>query len=591
MNELIKATLGTTVFDLVIKNVKLVNLFTKEIYTSEIGIKNGMVGHILQENEEPLEGSAYYDAKNKYALPGLIDTHIHIESCMMTPYNLSQAIVPHGTTSIACDPHEIGNVMGLRGVKYIIDASKDIPLNTFILAPSCVPSVNDLETAGSELYSEDVSKMLRWDEVIGLGEVMDYQGLLTGKTRIEEIVEVAKMKNVFIQGHAPSLTGRELSAYLCAGVESDHETSFSWEAKYKLRAGMTLECRDSSIVHDIPTLIPIIRDFGYPENTTFCTDDREPDDLKREGHMDHVIKEAIKAGGDPIEVIKMATHNAARLLRLRDRGVLAPGKMADIILLEDLKTFDIDEVFIEGDLVAKGGEMLVDIPQPVHEIESRNSVNISIALEEDTFKLESCGSKALVNVIAFNPNKHIVTERHEELLPVVDGHIDISGRDDLCTLAIIERHGRTDNVAVAFVKNFGLEKGAVASTVSHDSHNLVVVGKSVEDMLAAANEVIKVGGGIICVKDQSRFAGVDLPIAGLMSPKPIGELSDEIKKLKEGIISLGINTVSPIIQVAAFALPVIPEIRLTDKGLVDVLKQEIIPTIISTDKDINKGEK
>ncbi|MCT4596541.1 MAG: adenine deaminase [Vallitalea sp.] len=584
MDSVINAALGKEKFDLVIQNIKLVNLFTKEIYDSEIGIKTGVISHVSHPTDEPLEGYKYYDGKGKYAIPGLIDTHIHIESTMMTPSNLSNAIVPRGTTTLACDPHEIANVMGVEGVQYMLESSEGLPLDVRVLAPSCVPAVPGLETAGADLYAKDIEVMLGWERVQGLGEIMDFEGLFSGHDRVKDIVDVGKKKDVFIQGHAPSMIGRRLSAYLNSGVESDHETSFKWEAEYKIRAGMVLECRESSIVHDMPTLVPVLKKFGYPENTTICTDDREPDDLLREGHIDHVIRTGIREGADPIELVKMATLNAAKLLRLQDRGVLMPGKRADLVLLNDLVEFEIDEVFVQGEMVSRKGSMIKRSESMVHPVEIKNTVKINRPIDEDLFKIEANGKTAVVNVIAFNPEKHIVTERQEEELPIINGSIDISNHKDLCTLAVIERHGRTDNISIAFVKNFGIEHGAVASTVAHDSHNLVVIGKNLKDMVIAANEVIEANGGIICVENGKRTGGVELPIAGLISPKPIKELAVDTHGLKNAIMHLGINTVSPIIQVAAFALPVVPEIRLTDKGLVDVHKQEFIPTIISIKK-------
>lgn len=580
MSKLISSIIGEIPFDLVISNVKYVNLYTKETYTVQIGITDGKVGHVQIDSSEKLTGLNEYDAKGKYAIPGLIDTHIHTESTMMTTLNLSNTIVPMGTTTIACDPHEIGNVLGVQGVEYIINSSKNLPLDIKVLVPSSIPSVEDLETAGAVFNSETIQKLLDNDACIGLGEVMDFEGVINRSDRMNKILDVARKNNVFIQGHAPSLKGRKLSAYLSSGVESDHETSFEDEAIEKLRSGMVLECRESSIVNDIPTLLPIIKKYNYPENTTLCTDDREPDDLLNEGHIDYVIRKAIEHGGDPIEIIKIATLNASKLLRLNDRGVLTPGRRADICLIKDLNEFEVDEVFVEGDLIAKSGQMINEFKSELEfEVESLNTVKLDIFNSSDDFKIKVEGKTATVNVICFHPDKHIVTELGVEELPIKDGFIDISNRDDLATLAVYERHGVNGNHQVAFVKDFGIHSGAVASTVSHDSHNLVVIGKDYKDIRKAANLAVTNGGGIFCVQEGEILGGIELPIAGLMSRKSVIDLAKDTKRLKEAIISLGINTVSPIIQVAAFALPVIPYIRLTDIGLVDVIKQEIIPTI------------
>ncbi len=572
--------LGKEKFDLVIKNVSIVNVYTKEVYESEIGIVNGLIGHVNQPDDDSLEGIAYFDGKGMYAIPGLIDTHIHIESTMMTPTNLSNAIIPRGTTTLACDPHEIANVLGVEGVKYMVEASESIPLSVFTLLPSCVPSVENIETAGAEFYAEDISKMFEYERVIGLGEVMDFQGVINNAQRMNDILDVSKKYNGFIQGHAPGLTGRELSAYQAAGPNSDHEASFADEARYKLRAGMTLECRESSIVHDMPVLMPVIKELNYPENTTLCTDDKEPDDLMLEGHIDHVIRTGISLGGDPVELIKMATLNASKLIKMDDRGALAAGKKADVVLVSNLEEFQVKDVFISGEHVASNGKMINESVGKELKVESLNTVKLS-KIESDTcFKIASNKDSIVTNVITYNPDMHIVTTCEEERIPVNNGYANISQRDDLSTLSVFERHGRTNNHQTAFVKNFKIKEGAIASTVSHDCHNLVVIGKNTDDMKVAANILISCGGGIVCVKNGEIIALVELPIAGLMSSDPIEVMAKSTNKLKEGIRSLGIDSVSPIIQVAAFSLPVIPHVRLTDKGLVDVIKQEIIPIIV-----------
>jgi adenine deaminase len=573
---MIRAAKGEIPFDLVIRNVQYVNLITREVYPAEIGISDGKIAHVTQSSKDGLEGKGYYDAKGKHALPGLIDTHVHIESSMMNPAHFAEAIVPRGTTTIACDPHEIANVLGTAGVDYIVEASEEIPMSVFVLAPSCVPSVPGMETAGAAFGPQDVKEILKRDRVIGIGEVMDFVGVIEQSERMSGIVAAGEEANLFVQGHAPSLSGRELSAYLSAGIESDHETSFADEAREKLRAGMVLECRESSIVHDLEALVPVIQELQYPDTTTLCSDDREPDDLLREGHLDHGIRRAIALGMPPIEILRMATIHGARLLRLRDRGILTPGKRADLILVEDLKEFIVDEVFVEGDLIAKSGEMVVEVTVPTHEVEEMNSVHLDRPITEADFEVRASGDAVRMNVIAYTPETHILTKRVIREFPVEAGQVQVD-EADLCRLAVFERHGVNGNRALGVIQGFGLKEGAIASTVSHDCHNLVVVGKDSTDMKIAAKTLIESGGGIVCIKDGKRVAGIDLPIAGLMSKKGLKEMAGETRKLKETIQSFGIDAVSPIIQVAAFALPVIPEIRLTDMGLVDVIHQSWIP--------------
>ncbi len=576
MGKAIRAAKGEIPFDLVIQNVQYMNLITREVYPAEIGISDGKIAHVTQSGKDGLEGKAYYDAKGKHALPGLIDTHVHIESSMMNPAHFAEAIVPRGTTTIACDPHEIANVLGIAGVEYIVEASEEIPMSVFILAPSCVPSVPGMETAGAAFGPQEVKEILKCDRVIGIGEVMDFVGVIEQSERMSGIVAAGEEANLFVQGHAPSLSGRELSAYLSAGIESDHETSFTDEAREKLRVGMVLECRESSIVHDLETLVPVIQELQYPDTTTLCSDDREPDDLLREGHLDHGIRRAIALGMPPIEILRMATIHGARLLRLRDRGILTPGKRADLILVEDLEEFIVDEVFVEGELIAKSGAMTIEVHAPVHPVEEQNSVHLDRPITEADFEVRASGDAVRMNVIAYTPETHILTKRVIREFSVEAGQVQVD-EADLCRLAVFERHGVNGNRALGVIQGFGLKEGAIASTVSHDCHNLVVVGKDPRDMKIAAEILIESGGGIVCIKDGKRVAGIDLPIAGLMSKKGLKEMAGETRKLKETIQSFGIDAVSPIIQVAAFALPVIPEIRLTDMGLVDVIHQSWIP--------------
>lgn len=579
-NKILSAINGDTKFDLVIKDINFVNVITKETYRSEIGVVDGVIGHVNQPNDPPLAGVVEVNGEGKFAIPGLIDTHIHTESTMMTVSNMAKAIIPHGTTTIACDPHEIGNVFGIKGVEYILESGKETPLNVNVLAPSCIPAVDGLETAGAAFYKDDVEQLLALDGVEGLGEVMDYPGVISNNERMSGILNAAKENNVFIQGHAPSLVGRKLSAYLSQGVESCHETSFAEEARYKLRAGMTVECRESSIVKDIKTLAPVMKEFNYPETLTFCTDDREPDDLLNEGHVDHVIRTAIKEGIPAIEAIKIATYNAANLLRRNDIGSLSPGKRADIVLIDNLESFNVVDVYIAGEHVANQGKLLIELISKTYPIESINSVNLINGVSIDDFKIYTERDKVKVNTISYQEDVPIITKLKEIEFETKDGYVDLSGRDDVFTISVFERHGINGNKATGLMKDLGLKHGAIASTLSHDSHNLIVIGKNYDDMLLAVNKLQETGGGMVCVLDGKVEAILEFPIAGLISPESIETLAPKVKKFKETVEKFGIHSPSPIIQIASFSLPVIPFVRLTDRGLVDVNKQEFIPIII-----------
>lgn len=579
-SRLIQAANGQIPLDLVIKNVQLVNVFTKEIYPADIGIAEGYIAHVTQPGEEGLSGEKEYDAQGKYAVPGLIDTHIHIESTMMNPTNFAKAVLPHGTTTVVTDPHELANVLGLEGVRYILEASAHLPLRLYVLAPSCVPSALGVETSGAAFNAPEIATMLEWERVIGLAEVMDFPGVISQSERMNKILEVAREKGGFLQGHVPFLTGRGLSAYQCSGVNSDHETVDTQEAIYKLRAGMVLECRESSIAQNIKALAPALKACNYPPNATLCTDDREPDDLLREGHLDHVIRRAVQEGVPVLEAIRMCTYNAAQLTKLHDHGALAAGHVADIVLVEDLTAFKVNEVFIGGKLVAKDGKMVVELTAPAHPVESRNTILLAKEPSAATFQIEvGSKEKAEVNVIAYDSQNPLLTKLAKMELPVKEGKIDISQNPELCYISILERHGKNGNISVGLVRGLGITQGAIASTVSHDCHNLTVVGRDPEDMALAAQELAKCGGGIICVAEGKVLAKVELPIAGLMSPKGVEELAQETAHLKETIKSLGLRGEYPLLRVATFALAVIPEVKMTDQGLVDVLTQKFIPIL------------
>lgn len=564
-------------FDLVIKNVKYVNLLTKEIYESEIGVIDGRIGHVNQPGDPSLTGKNEYDAQGRYAIPGLIDTHVHIESSMMTPAHMAKAILIHGTTTIACDPHEIANVLGLEGVRYILDSSRDIPLLVYVLAPSCVPAVVGLETSGAVFNKEEIESMMKMDRVIGLAEVMDYPGVIGQSERMNGIIETAKRYSKLLQGHAPNLTGRKLSAYLASGVSSCHETNYSEEARYKLRAGMTLECRESSISQNIKAIAPVLKELNYPPNATLCTDDREPDDLLKDGHLDHVARRAIAEGIPPIEAIKMATYNASQFLGVSDIGLLKPGNKANMVLLEDLNKVVVNEVFVMGELVAKDGKMVVDLPEASYPVEKQNSVILKQKPTAESFRIPCSTQSGKLNVIAFNPEVPVITDLEQVELPAVNGYFDISAREDLAILAIFERHGVNGNHSVCLVKNLGLTEGAIASTVGHDCHNLVVLGKNANDMLKAADVLAETGGGYVCVKNGVVEALVELPIAGLMSTQPVAEMAPKTSLLKRKINEFGIKDSFPVmLLLTIFALPVIPNVRLTDHGLVDVNTQTLL---------------
>ncbi|NLY49908.1 MAG: adenine deaminase, partial [Firmicutes bacterium] len=423
-SELIEAALGKRPLDLVIQNVQLVNVYTGEIYPADIGVYRNYIAHVTVPGEEPLEGKTVISGQGKWAIPGFIDTHVHIESSMMNSLNFARVVLPHGTTTVLTDPHEIANVLGLRGVKYMVDSSEGLPLRIYILAPSCVPAVPGLETAGADFLAEDIETMLSWNRVLGLAEVMDYYGVIYQSPRMNSILDVVRRSGGIIQGHSPFLRGRELSAYLCAGPDSDHEVMLGDDTLTKLRAGMIVDAKESSIVKNIKEIVGAYKELAFPPNMTFCTDDREAGDLLHEGHMDQVVRRAIEEGLPPAIAIRIATLQAANRLGFKDFGAIAPGKVADIVLLDDLEKVKVNEVFVDGKLVAQGGKLVAELPELRFPVEKENTVFLRKELSAADFELKApadARDKVKTRILSYAPGAALRTEFEVQDLPVQDG--------------------------------------------------------------------------------------------------------------------------------------------------------------------------
>ncbi|MBN1261593.1 MAG: adenine deaminase [Anaerolineae bacterium] len=574
----VAAARGDQPLDLLIENVRLVNLYTREIYQIDIGISGAYIVFAGPGSWTGPAPKKKWDGQSRYAVPGLIDTHIHIESSMVNPRNFAAAVLPHGTTTVMIDPHEIGNVLGLRGVRYMLEASEDLPLKVFVQAPSCVPAVPQLETAGANFGAKEVATMLGWERVVGLAEVMDYVGVVQQNDRMREIVDAAFQRDVIISGHCPALRGRDLSAYMVGGPISDHEGSTYDELLEKLRLGMTVEAKVSSFSESISILARITRDLGtVPPNLVMCTDDVHPDDLLHKGHLDRVVRSAIAAGIPAIDAIRAATWHAALRTRQHELGAIAPGKRADLLLVTDLNTFTVDEVFVDGQLVAEKGNLVIALPNTAFAVEKENTVHLPSRPTPEDFILRAPPGKetATARVMTIGPD---YGRRLETVtLPARDGSVDISDAPDLCLASVIERHGRTQNHSLVLVKGIGIWAGAVATTVAHDSHNLLVVGRDVADMALAANALADSGGGICCARAGQIAALLPLPIAGLMSAEPVETLVPQMEALNAALRKLGLPEKNPISPIIALALPVIPDYSVTDLGLVDVNAQRVIP--------------
>jgi adenine deaminase len=555
--KIIRVARGQMQPDLVLRNARIVNVFSAEVYPSDIAI----LGERIVGIGEGYEGKKEIDLERGFVLPGLIDGHMHIESTMVKVQEFARSVVPRGTTSVICDPHEIANVHGLEGIHYILNSSKYSPVNIFVMLSSCVPATS-FETSGANLRGFDLYPLLREKWVLGLGEMMNYPGVLLEDEGLLDKISMTENKR--IDGHAPGLTGRDLNAYVAAGVTSDHESTSVEEVLEKLRLGMHIMIREGSVTKNLRDLLPAVTRDNL-SRCFFVTDDRHPKDLLEKGHIDHMVKMAIKEGLDPVSAIRMATINTAQYFGLKDLGAIAPGYKADLIVVDSLKRFNVRTVFKSGKVVARDGEMVVRRPS-TPELTLRSSINIKWLAPSD-FDIVAEGRRA--KVINLVPDQ-IITEASVEKVKSEDGYVVSDTERDILKVAVVERHLASDNIGLGLVRGFGLKKGAIASSVAHDSHNIVVIGTSNEDMMAAVVEISKMRGGLSVVRDGKLIAGLPLPVAGLMSEGTLSEVVAGLDKVRKASRRLGSKLDDPFMAMSFLALPVIPALKLTDKGLVDV---------------------
>lgn len=561
-NLILKAR-GDEKSELVLKNAKIINVFTNEIIEGDLAIDKGYIVGIGQ-----YEGEMEIDLNGKYLSPGFIDGHVHIESSMSSPSQFARAIVPRGVTSIIADPHEIANVKGTDGIKYIIDESKTVPLDVYIMLPSCVPSTN-FENAGAILEAEDLKELMGEETVLGLGEMMNYPGVISGDEKVVE--KLALFKDKVIDGHGPAIDGKDLNAYVAAGIATEHECSTLEEVINRVRLGMYILLREGSAAKDLRNIIKAVNKENL-RRFLFCTDDKHPEDLINEGTIDFNIKLAIKEGIDPIDAIKMATLNAAECYRLKGKGAIAPGYIADLVVIDNLEDFNILKVFKNGKLVAENKKALFDtrIHLPRHMIDTVKIKDVTI----EDLQIPMKSNKA--NVIGVIENS-LVTEKIVEEVKIVNGYFDYSD-NDILKLVVIERHFATGNIGVGLIKNFKLKNGAIGSTVGHDSHNMIVVGDNDEDILLAIKELEKIGGGLTIISKGRVLKSLPLEIGGIMTSRPIEETNSILKEmihLSHNELKVNEN-IDPFMTLAFMALPVIPKLKLTDMGLFDVEKFDFI---------------
>lgn len=564
--KIIRVAEGKEKADIVFKNANIINTASCEIYKGDLAVYEDKIAGIGS-----YKGKKEINLKGKFLAPGFLDGHIHIESSMLTVSEFAKTVLPLGTTTVVIDPHEIANVFGLDGIKYFINSSEGCQLEVFVMLSSCVPATN-LETSGANLKSTDLKILMNEPQVLGLGEMMNYPGVLAGDKDILRKIKLFKDK--IIDGHAPSLCGKNLCAYTAAGISSDHECTTPEEAKEKLRMGMHIMIREGSAAQNLKDLLPLVN-YRNSRFFFFVTDDRNPHDLIEKGHMNYIVKSAIKMGVDPILAIQLATLNTAQYFGLRSRGVLAPGTQADIVVIEDLNNLKIKQVYKKGELVAENGKTIVRIPAH-EELKVRGSINVQW-LELPQFRIKAKSEKA--NVIEIVPNQ-IVTKK---LVQKIKNHKGLAVADtsrDILKLAVVERHMGSGRIGLGFVKGLGLKRGAIASSVAHDSHNIIVAGTNDEDILFAAVAIVKMQGGQVVVEDGKVLEALPLPIAGLMSRDSVEKIRNKSHALAQAAKTLGCKLEDPFGTLSFLALPPIPELRLTDKGLIDVNRFKFIPLFV-----------
>lgn len=548
---------GEVKINLLLRNARLVNLLSGEIYQTDVAVHEGeIVGFGEYNAKESI------DLNGKYLAPGLIDGHVHIESSMLSPVEFAKVVLPLGTTTIIADPHEIANVLGLDGIRYMVESVEGLPVDIFYMLPSCVPATH-LETSGAVLTAADMKKWIDHPRILGVGEMMNFPAVLSHVPDVLDKIAVAGGKAV--DGHAPLLSGKDLSAYIGVGITSDHESTNPEEALEKLRKGMFVMIREGSAARNLDVLMPLVTPVNS-RNFGFVTDDRHPDFLMNHGHINSMVKQAIRLGLDPVIALQMASLNTARHYHLEKTGAIAPGFKADMIVFDDFEHFNILKVYKSGRLVAENGRLIDEIKT------SKTFLKKTIwikPLNRSNLKIPAQGKR--IQVISVIPNQ-ILTKRTVCDATIRDGEVVSNVQQDVLKVAVIERHHATGNVGLGFVKGIGLKSGAIASTVAHDSHNLIVVGTSDDDIIIAVREIEKINGGQIVVENGNVKAVLPLPIAGLMSDKPLTEIRSESDRLNHEAHRLGCLLDNPFMTLSFLALPVIPELKITDKGLVDVDK-------------------
>lgn len=571
--------------ELVITGARLVNVCTREVQENiDVAVSCGRIALVGDAKHCIGEDTRVIDAAGAYIAPGFMDGHIHVESSMLSVGEYARAVIPHGTVGIYMDPHEICNILGMKGVKLMIDDSLRTPLKAMVTVPSCVPGVPGFEDTGAEISAGDVGEMMKWERVVGLGEMMNYPGILAGHDKPHDEIANTLMADKVVTGHySVHETGMGLNAYVASGARCCHESTRAQDALAKMRLGMYAQLREGSAWHDLEEVSKAVtRNEVDPRFANLVSDDAHPHTLLKNGHLDHIIRRATEEGIDPVTAIQMVTINCAECFRMsHELGSITPGKCADIVFFDDLASINVSRVIIDGELVAQDGKMIEDIPMYDFPKWALNTMNVGKKIEPSDFRIEAPGGgdTAKVRVIEIIPAKTINYERFAEM-KVINGAIESDTRQDILKAVVIERHNATGKRGFGLVKGFGTKRGAMASTVAHDAHNLTVIGTNDDDMALAANTLIESGGGMCAVCDGEVLAVVPLPIAGIMNDKRAEEMSVLVGKLDRAWEDIGCTLPSPYMTMATIPLACIPELRLTNRGIVDCRSYEFLDLFV-----------
>ena len=557
--RIIAAAAGREPADLVLKNATFVNVFSNELSTMDIAVAEGLIVGMGS-----YQGRSEVDCTGKIVLPGFLDAHIHLESSLVSPTEFVKAVLPHGTTTVVTDPHEIANVMGTDGIEYMLQATEDLPVDVRFMLPSCVPAT-PLDESGAILDYRAIDSFYDHPRVQGLAEMMNFVGAINGDEQTVEKIVAAQAHHKKIDGHAPDLQGNDLNAYIAAGVYSDHECHDVKDAIAKLERGQFIMIREGTAARNLEALMPLLTG-KYADRCMFCTDDKHPNDLLEKGHIDYIVKKAISLGADPIPAVKVACHNAARYFLLNNRGGISPGYLADFVIIDNFQNFNIEQVYKKGVLMVDHGE-IQDFPSP--EIEpylverAHKTFHVAALTAEDFAEKRPRGIIGMVD---------------GEITTVDAGYSDrIDVEYDVLKIAVVERHKNTHHIGIGYIQGYGLKSGAVATSISHDSHNIIVVGTNETDMAAAVNRVVELNGGIVVWDGGQSVAEVPLAIAGIMSDEPLVTVNEKLETAKDAAHKLGVNPgIDPFMTLSFMALPVIPSLRITTRGVFDVTTQSYV---------------